>query len=249
MHGSRNGLPRCPGSIDLNADLGEGCPNDQALLELVTSASICCNEHAGSLEAIKRTLAEAAERGVVIGAHPGYRDREGFGRRDQESSWKEVRALIRDQLGFISSLAREAEQTVRFVKPHGALYNQAQRDPEIARGVIAAIDGEFRLPLIGQPGTLLERMAVDYSIPYVSEGFPDRRYRDDGSLAPRSEPGAVLHEPADIEAQVLRLVQEGRVATLCIHGDDPRAVANAELVRRVLTGRAIAIRSFLDGPN
>ena len=196
MHGSHSGSPLHPGSIDLNADLGEGCPNDHALLELVTSASVCCNEHAGSVDAIKRTLAWAAERGVVIGAHPGYRDREGFGRRDQELSCEEVRELIVDQLGFISSLAREAGLAVRFVKPHGALYNQAQRDPEIARGVLASIEVEFRLPLIGQPGTLLERMATERSIPYVPEGFPDRRYRDDGSLVPRSEPTAVLHDPA-----------------------------------------------------
>ena len=214
----------------------------------MTSASICCNEHAGSVDVIRRTLAQAAAQGVVIGAHPGYRDREGFGRRDQELTWEEVRELILDQLGFINSLAGEAGLTVRFVKPHGALYNQAQRDPEIARGVIASIDGEFRLPLIGQPGTLLERMAAARSIPYVPEGFPDRRYRDDGSLVPRTEPDAVLHDPADIEAQVLRLVNDGRVATLCIHGDDPRAVANAELVRRVLTRQGISIRSFLDGP-
>ncbi len=248
MHGSRNGSRLDPGSIDLNADLGEGCPNDHALLELVTSASVCCNEHAGSVDAIRRTLAQAAERGVVVGAHPGYRDREGFGRRDQELSWEEVRELILEQLGFISSLAGEAGLTVRFVKPHGALYNQAQRDPEIARGVIASIDGAFRLPLIGQPGTWLERMAADCSIPYVPEGFPDRRYRDDGSLVPRSEPGAVLHDPGDIEAQVSRLMQIGRIATLCIHGDDPLAIANAELVRRVLTGRGIAIRSFVSEP-
>jgi UPF0271 protein len=246
MLGRSNGSPLRPGSIDLNADLGEGCPNDSALLELVTSASICCNEHAGSVDVIRRTLAQAAARGVVIGAHPGYRDREGFGRRDQEVTWGEVRELILEQVGFISSLADEAGLTVRFVKPHGALYNQAQRNPEIARGVIASVGREFPLPLIGQPGTLLEHMAAAGSIPYIREGFPDRRYRDDGSLVPRSEQGAVIHDAAGIEAQAVRLVQDGRVATLCIHGDDPRAVGNAELVRRVLTRQGISIRSFLD---
>jgi 5-oxoprolinase (ATP-hydrolysing) subunit A len=247
MNGSTNGAPSTLRSIDLNADLGEGFPNDQALLDLVTSASICCNEHAGSIDVIQRTLAQAAERGVVVGAHPGYRDRDGFGRREQALTKETLRQLIRDQLVFIKSLADEAGLLVRFLKPHGALYNQAQREPEIARGVIAALDGESPLPLIGQPGSLLEQMAAARSIPYIPEGFPDRRYRDDGSLVPRTEPGAVLHEPADIEDQVLRLVDGGRVATLCIHGDDPRAVGNAELVRRILTRRGISIRSFLDG--
>jgi 5-oxoprolinase (ATP-hydrolysing) subunit A len=243
-----NGSPLHPKSIDLNADLGEGFPNDGALLELVTSASICCNGHAGSPDMIQQTLDQAAARGVVVGAHPGYQDREGFGRRDQEMTWKEVRALILDQLGIINTLAAEAGLTVRFLKPHGALYNQAQRQSEIALGVIASVDGEFPMPLIGQPGTLLEQLAVSRSIPYISEGFPDRRYRDDGSLVPRTEPDAILHDPADIEAQVLRLVEEGRAATLCIHGDDPRAVANAELVRQALTRRGISIRNFLAEP-
>jgi 5-oxoprolinase (ATP-hydrolysing) subunit A len=247
MNGSTNGAPSTLRSIDLNADLGEGFPNDQALLDLVTSASICCNEHAGSVDVIRRTLAQAAERGVVVGAHPGYRDREGFGRREQALTEETLRQLIRDQLGFIKSLADEAGLVVRFLKPHGALYNQAQREPEIARGVIASLDGESPLPLIGQPGSLLEQMAAARSMPYIPEGFPDRRYRDDGSLVPRTEPGAVLREPADIEDQVLRLVDGGRVATLCIHGDDPRAVGNAKLVRRILTRRGISIRSFLDG--
>jgi UPF0271 protein len=248
MNGSSNSLPRLVRSIDLNADLGEGFPNDRALLELVTSASICCNVHAGSPEVIRRTLDQAAARGVVVGAHPGYRDREGFGRREQEMTWEEVWALIVYQMGVIDTLAAEAGLTVRFLKPHGALYNQAQRHSEIALGVLASVGSMFPIPLIGQPGSLLEQMAAVRSLPYVPEGFPDRRYRDDGSLVPRSEPDATLHDPAEIEAQVLRLVNERRVATLCIHGDDPRAVANAELVRRVLSEHGISIRSFLEEP-
>jgi UPF0271 protein len=246
MNGSSGDRSCLARSIDLNADLGEEFPNDGALLKLVTSASICCNEHAGSVDAIRRTLAQAAERGVVIGAHPGYRDRPGFGRREQKLNEQEVRELILDQLGLIESLAHEAGLAVRFLKPHGALYNQAQRDEEIARGVIASLDGEFRLPLIGQPGTVLERLAIARSIPYIPEGFPDRRYREDGSLAPRSEPGAVLDDPVEMQAQVSWLVDQGRVATLCIHGDDPHAVSNAELVRSALTDRGIALLSFLD---
>jgi 5-oxoprolinase (ATP-hydrolysing) subunit A len=184
----------------------------------------------------------------VVGAHPGYRDREGFGRREQVLTWQDVQELIVYQLGVIDSLAAQAGLKVRFLKPHGALYNQAQRQSEIALGVIASVGNTFPGPLIGQPGTLLERMAASRSLPYIAEGFPDRRYRDDGSLVPRSEPDAILHDPAQIEAQVLRFVNEGRVATLCIHGDDPRAVANAELVRRVLSQHGVGIRSFLGEP-
>jgi UPF0271 protein len=246
---NHDGTPVFRRSIDLNADLGEGFPHDQALLKLVTSASICCGVHAGSPEIIRATLIAASARGVVVGAHPGYRDREGFGRRDQAMICDEVRDLIAEQLAMINSLAAEVGAAVRFLKPHGALYNQAQRDPEFARGVISAVAGVFRGPLIGQPGTLLERMAEDRGVPFIPEGFPDRRYRGDGSLMPRSGPNAVLTNPAEIEAQALRLVHEGRVATLCIHGDDPRAVENAEVVRNVLTRQGITVRSFLDEGN
>jgi UPF0271 protein len=232
-------------AIDLNADLGEGCPNDRALLGIVTSASVCCGAHAGGPEDIRRTLRDALEGGVVIGAHPGYPDRAGFGRHEQAISSADSRRLIIEQVAVLQALAAEIGVPIRFLKPHGALYTQAQRQPGIASGVIAAA-AELDMPLLGQPGTLLERLAAEHGISYIAEGFPDRRYRVDGSLMPRSEPGAVLHNRDEMEAQLLRLVAEGRVATLCIHGDDPRAVANAELVRDVLGRHGIVIRSFLD---
>ena len=232
-------------AIDLNADLGEGCPNDRALLGIVTSASVCCGAHAGSPEVIRQTLRDARARGVVIGAHPGYPDRAGFGRHEQFISTADGRTMILEQVGVLKTLGAELGVPVRFLKPHGALYNQAQRQKGIARGVVAAA-AELGIPLLGQPGTLLERLAAEQGIPYIAEGFPDRRYRDDGSLVPRSEPVAVLHDRDEMEAQLLRLLAESRVATLCIHGDDPRAVANAELVRDVLGRHAIVIRSFVD---
>jgi UPF0271 protein len=234
-----------PRAIDLNADLGEGCPNDAALLARVTSASLCCGAHAGSPDDILRTLREARDRGVVVGAHPGYADREHFGRREQPASREAVQTLIVEQVAVLESLAAEAGVAIRFLKPHGALYNQAQRQEEIARGVVAAA-AQLGLPLLGLPGTALERLAAGHAVPYVAEGFPDRHYREDGSLVPRSEPGAIVHDPREMEAQLLRLVAAGRVATLCIHGDDPRAIANADLVRRVLGHHGIAIRSFVD---
>jgi 5-oxoprolinase (ATP-hydrolysing) subunit A len=234
-------------SIDLNADLGEGFPNDQALLELVTSASICCNAHAGNVDVIRQTMGEAAARGVVVGAHPGYADREGFGRRDQHLTREEIRDLLIAQIRQLESMAEAFDIRVAFLKPHGALYNQAQREQDVAIAVVSAAE-LHDLPLLGLPGTLLAAQARQQERPYIAEGFPDRRYRDDGSLVPRTEPDAILHDPAEIEAQVMRLVNEGRVATLCIHGDDPRAVANAALVRRVLSEHRISIRSFLEEP-
>jgi len=235
-----------PGPIDLNADLGEGFANDRALLELVTSANVCCGAHAGNPPAIRQTLRDATALGVCIGAHPGYADRSSFGRHEQKLSALEVMNLISSQISELTSLAAQVGARVLYLKPHGALYNQAQRDPEVAGGVVMAARA-FGFPLFGLPGSLLESEANNHGVVYVAEGFTDRRYRADGSLAPRSEPGALLREPNEIEEQVIRMVREGRVATLCIHGDLPGAVANAELVRRVLNRHGIAVRSFVDG--
>ncbi len=132
-----------------------------------------------------------------------------------------------------------------FSHPHGALYNQAQSQEPVARGVLLAAR-RLDLPLLGQPGTLLERLAREQGVSYIPEGFPDRRYRAPDALVPRTEPGAVLHDPGEIEFQVIRLVEEGRVATLCVHGDEPEAVANADLIRRILGRNGITIRSFLN---
>ncbi len=233
-------------SIDLNADLGEGFANDRALLDLVTSASICCGAHAGTPPVIRQTLADAAARRVLIGAHPGYPDREGFGRREQELTTGEVIDMITSQITMLQNLAAEVGATVSYLKPHGALYNQAQREPRVARGVIEAA-GLLGWPLLGQPGTVLEAEARGRGVVYIAEGFPERRYRTDGSLVPRTEPGASLHEPHEIEEQAIRLVSEGRVATLCIHGDVPGAVATAALLRRVLTAQGIPVQSFGSG--
>jgi UPF0271 protein len=227
-------------SIDLHADLGEGFPDDARLLDLVTSASISCGAHAGDRSTIYATLAAARDRGVALGAHPGYPDREGFGRIERSASADEVQRLIVGQIEFLGGLASELGLTLRYVKPHGALYNQAQRVEEIARGVVSALR-PLGLPVLGQPGGVLERIATEAGLRFVAEGFPERRYGPDGRLVPRSEPGAVLHDPAEIEAQVVRLVGSG-VATLCIHGDDPDAVTKAGSVRGVLTKHGIAPR-------
>lgn len=229
-------------SIDLNADLGEGCPWDDALLQRVTSASVCCGAHAGDAETSLRTLRQAQARGVAIGAHPGFADRAAFGRVEQTISGSEVERLVLEQVHTLATLAASLGLEIRFVKPHGALYNQAQRDPEVACGVLRAV-AALELPVLGQPHTVLAEMAQRQGVRYIKEGFADRRYLEDGRLVPRSQPGAILADPAEIEAQVLRLVEQG-IDTLCIHGDDPRSVALADQVRSILGRARIEPRSW-----
>jgi 5-oxoprolinase (ATP-hydrolysing) subunit A len=230
-------------SIDLNADLGEGYPDDAALLARVTSASVSCGAHAGDSATILATLREAKARGVSIGAHPGFADREGFGRRERDVDAAEVERLILEQIEALAALALAVGLPLRFVKPHGALYNQAQRQPHVAEGVIAAL-ARRHLPVLGQPRSVLEARAKAQGVRFVAEGFPERRYRPNGRLVPRDEKGAVLTDPDEIEAQVVWLIEQG-VATLCIHGDDPHAVEKADRVRAVLRRHRIAPKGFV----
>ena len=229
-------------AMDLNADLGEGFPLDDALLARVTSASVCCGAHAGDPATILRTLREAKARGVVVGAHPGYPDREHFGRRERPATAAEVEALIRSQVADLAALADQVGLPIRFVKPHGALYNQAQRDPEIATGVVAAL-APLGLPVLGLPGSILSVEAARAGLRYVAEGFPERRYRPDGTLVPRAEPDAVIVDPAEVDEQVVRLVARG-VETLCLHGDAPEAVAWADRICAALGRAGIGLRGF-----
>jgi UPF0271 protein len=232
--------------IDVIADLGEGFPNDEALLDLVTSAAISCGAHAGDPDTIRRVLRAARDRNVVVGAHPSYPDREGFGRRDRDMTAGEVGALIREQYAALHRLAVEEGVTIRFLKPHGALYNQAQRQDEPARGVVVAAMA-LRLPLLGQPGTFLEATARAAGLTFIPEGFPGRRYRSDGSLAPRTEPDALL-SPEKLTDNVRALLSPRRVRTLCLHGDHPDVLAKALRLRAILAELAIPIRPFLSLP-
>ena len=230
-------------TIDLNADLGEGMPWDAALLARVSSASISCGFHAGDASSILATLHEAKSRGVIIGAHPGFADRENLGRKEQSLSGEQALRLVCDQVLSVKTLADEVGCEVRFIKPHGALYNQAQRDRQIARGVVAAA-GFLQLPILGLPGGFVDSWADLCRVRFIAEGFADRRYTSDGRLVPRTEPNAILEDESEIAEQVLRLV-ERKIDTICLHGDNPHSVALSDLVLSTLQKAGIAVRSFL----
>jgi 5-oxoprolinase (ATP-hydrolysing) subunit A len=228
--------------IDLNADLGEGAGFDTELMPLVTSANVCCGLHAGGPSEIARTLLLANKHGVAVGAHPGYADREHFGRREFTLGNQELVALCVYQLGALTAMAAVMGLAVRYVKPHGALYNQACRDRHIADLLVIGLS-QFELPVLGLPNSQLAEACAD-RLPYIAEGFADRRYRPDGSLVPRTDPDAFVHNPDEAVKQVEWLVREKGVRTICVHGDNPDAVAFTKAVRESLLARGITLKSF-----
>lgn len=228
--------------IDLNADLGEGAGFDAELMPLITSANVCCGAHAGSPAIIRETLLLAKQHGVMIGAHPGYSDRENFGRRELDLTAYEITDSCVYQIGALSAMAQLHGLTVRYLKPHGALYNQACRNEDTAIGVIDAAVA-VSLPVIGLPGSWLEAEATD-RVSFIAEGFADRRYRLDGSLVPRTEPDAFVHDPAEAVRQVEWLIAEKGVRTICVHGDNPDAVAFTRAVRESLLGLGFTLKPF-----
>lgn len=216
--------------VDLNADLGEGGGSDAELLALVTSANIACGGHAGSDEIMHRTVELALEGGVLIGAHPGYEDRENFGRREMDLSPAEVTDLVARQVEKLAGLAR-----LHHVKPHGALYNQANRDERLAAAVVAGIRKiSPDVILYALPNSALAEAGRAAGLTVWAEGFADRRYRMDGSLVPRGEEGAVILKTDEAVAQALTLVRGGAVQTLCVHGDGPHAVEMLRAIRAAL---------------
>jgi UPF0271 protein len=229
--------------IDLNADLGEGAGFDAELMPLITSANVCCGLHASGPGEIAETIALAMRHDVVVGAHPGYADRENFGRRELALRRHDLVALCLYQLGGIVAMASAVGRDVGYVKPHGALYNQACRDPAVAECVVLAAT-EFRLPVLGLPDSALEAACRD-RLPFVAEGFADRRYRPDGSLVPRTEPDAFVHDPDEAVKQVERLIEAKGVRTICVHGDYPQAVAFTKAVREALLARCFTLKPFV----
>jgi UPF0271 protein len=228
--------------LDLNCDLGEGSPHDAELMPLITTANVACGFHAGDAPTALTTLHLAAKHGVRVGAHPGFPDRENFGRRELARSADDVFADCVYQIGALAALARSVELELSHVKPHGALYNMAVRDDRLARVVISAAE-QFRLPLMGLPGTVPEKLCAG-RVPFIPEGFADRRYRPDGTLVPRTEPDAFVHTPAEAVEQAMRLLNQGRIRTLCVHGDNPQAVAFVRELRAALLAAGVTIQSF-----
>jgi UPF0271 protein len=249
-------------TIDLNADLGESygawrMGSDAELLPLVTSANIACGYHAGDPGSMRRTVALALKHGVAIGAHPSLPDLQGFGRREMKISPDEAYELVLYQVGALAGFARAAGTAINHVKPHGALYNMAARDPALADAIARAVrDFDAKLILVGLAGSALIDAGSAQGLRVASEVFADRRYEDDGTLTPRRERDALIHDADEARAQVLAMVRDGRVRsrsgkhiavvadTVCLHGDSPGAVQFARALRIALAESGIAVRAI-----
>ncbi len=252
--------------IDLNADLGESfgpwkMGNDAEVLSVVTSANVACGFHAGDPLQMRMTVRTCIEKNVGIGAHPGFNDLVGFGRREVFGIGEdELKAMVIYQIGAIHAIAKAEKSNVRHVKMHGALANMASRDMRLARTVVSAVkEADLGLAIIAIAATCLERAAQELEVPYAGEIFADRAYNDDGTLVSRSEPGAMIHDPELCADNILRTVESGALTsrngvkvpvnahTVCVHGDTPEAVAIASTVRGRLEQRGIKVRRFSAG--
>jgi UPF0271 protein len=249
-------------TIDLNSDIGESfgrweLGDDEAMLDLVTSANIACGFHAGDPSTIARTARWSVQRQVRIGAQVAYRDLAGFGRRFVDASKTELTDDVVYQIGGLQALASAAGGTVTYVKPHGALYNTAVHHEEHALAVVDAVAAvNPALALLGLPGSRLLALGELRGLRVIREAFADRGYTPQGTLVSRREPGAVLHDPDEVAARVLMMVTEGvveavdgsRVAidvdSVCVHGDSPAAVAMATAVRAALIAEGVGVEPF-----
>jgi UPF0271 protein len=242
--------------IDLNCDMGEGMDNDAKLMPLISSANIACGYHAGNDSIMRATVALAKLSGVSIGAHPGFADKENFGRMEMQLSSNELYQLIWDQLELMQTVTQEASVAMHHVKPHGALYNMAARDASMAKVIAQAVkDFDANLILYGLSGSYLISEAKALGLTTASEVFADRTYQDNGSLTPRSQTNAMIHDQASSLAQVLQMIQEQSVEsvtgkiiplsaeTICIHGDGPNALSFAQQINTALHTASIKIQS------
>lgn len=240
--------------FDLNADLGEGSGSDDALLEIVSSASIACGGHAGDEISMRIALRAAKARGVTVGAHPGFADRENFGRKRLMLPPEELDAQVRRQVRDLVEAAEEEGVPVRYVKLHGALANMAAEEASVAAVCFAAVVGlADRLAILALDESAQVEVATVMGFPVVREAYADRAYQPNGLLVPRSEPGAVLHDAGAIAERAVRLAQAGELVaidgtvfrsearSLCVHGDNPEAVAIARQIRDALEADGIEI--------
>ena len=248
--------------MDLNSDVGESFGNwtfgdDVSIIGSVSSANVACGFHAGDPAGIRATCSAAATAGVTVGAHPGYRDLAGFGRRFMDVDPGELTDDVIYQIGALQALARAAGTSVQYVKPHGALYNTIAVHERQARAVVRAVrEVDDALPLLVLPGSVIETEARSAGLRTVAEAFADRAYQPDGALVSRREPGSVLHAEAEVVEHVLRMATDGEVVaidgsririspeSICVHGDTPGAVAMAAAVRRALVSAGVDVRAF-----
>ena len=248
-------------TIDLNCDLGEGAGHDEALMPLISSANIACGAHAGDDGVMRATVRLALRHGVAIGAHPGFADREYFGRRERELPPHEIVTLVSGQLERLREIAKAEGAVVTHVKPHGALYNMAARDAAVADAIAEAVAGvDAGLWLYGLAGGELLAAGRARGLRVVAEVFADRTYQADGSLTPRNHPDALLDNTPSAVAQVLRMVREGYVRatngaevriqadTVCLHGDGAEAASFARSVREALEREGVRVRALAGCP-
>jgi UPF0271 protein len=247
--------------LDLNSDLGEGfgvwqLGDDDALLEIVTSANVACGFHAGDPSTLRRVCRAAAERGVAIGAQVSYRDLAGFGRRFIDVEPDVLADDVLYQIGALDAFARAAGSRVSYVKPHGALYNATVHHEAQARAVIEAVRAFGELPVLGLPGSRLLAEADSAGLPAVLEAFADRGYTPTGTLVPRREPGALLTDTSTMVERAVRLARHGEILavdgtvlptsarSLCLHGDTPGAVEHARAIRAALESAGVSLAPF-----
>ncbi|MHB1102831.1 MAG: 5-oxoprolinase subunit PxpA [Devosia sp.] len=243
-------------SLDLNADLGEGMGADAALLEIVTSASIACGGHVGDEATMRAAIRAAKARGATMGAHPGFADREHFGRRRLLLTPEELDDQVRGQVRHLVEIAEEEGASVRYLKLHGALANMAAEEPAVAALCFASVEGLVKdLAILALDNSAQADVAEAMGFDVVREAYADRAYQANGLLVPRSEPGAVLHDKDAIAARAIRLVESGEIVaidgtifrssarSLCIHGDTPDAIEIARHLRRSLSDARVSIAS------
>ena len=231
--------------FDLNCDLGEDIGNDVAIMPYITSANIACGFHAGDEHTMRETIHLAKRFGVNVGAHPSWKDRENFGRKEINTSPDEVEKLVLEQIQILAAIAKEEGVTLTHVKPHGALYNQSAKDVELANAIARAVKtSSVDLILVGLAGSRSIEAGREMGVRVAAEGFPDRGYNADGSLMSRLLPGALVESPEDVAKHAIELVKTGRIDTLCLHGDHPNAAENAKMLREVLEKNGVEARGL-----
>lgn len=248
--------------IDLNADLGESygnytIGNDESIIPLITSANIACGMHAGDFNVINKTIEMCRKHNTGIGAHPGYNDLMGFGRKQIDMTYDEVENLVTYQLGAIQAFCKKHNVTLNHVKPHGALYNATFNDEKLSQAIVNAIKTfNPELKVMGIAGGNLVRVAEENGLTAINEVFADRNYTDEGTLVSRKESNAMIHDAREAVAHVLRMIEESQVKTvtgklipiqadsICVHGDGPEALAFVEQIRETLLQKGIEIKAI-----